>query len=33
LAISDLAFAASATFGFASSANTISVRDFCLEKL
>jgi hypothetical protein len=28
-----LAFAAAATFGFASSANTITMRDFCLEML
>jgi hypothetical protein len=33
LAISDLAFAGAVTFGFASSSNTITLRDFCLERL
>jgi hypothetical protein len=33
VAISGLSFAASAIFGFASSANTITIRDFTIEKL
>ena len=33
LAVSDLAFAAAATFGFASSANTITVKNFCIDEI